>query len=231
MSNIFIPIQQWFDRLFLLPTQRRLNNTHHFVCCGTVHVKFATLIIIIIKLAVTGFLSLHLLSNGVVVNHWIDVIYDIAEFITIIALIYGFIKEKSRWMLPYMAVQFSWFVIALIMTAITMLLFSGGLGIELSILLACNRYFDDQRYRIHEIRNRPIIRNVDGQVEHTVVDMDTVEFKNVLEQAKNQTGNVETNQNNSNNGFANPNFSLVDSEDEVDENNWHKKAKKSNILA
>lgn len=99
---------------------------------------------------------------------------------------------------------------------------------EISILLACNRYFDDEKARKKDLRERPIILNQDGPdggAQHqnsAIIDMEPVL----------NTTTVSVNQQPQNRGFANPNFSLVDSDDENDhDHDWHSKDRKANILA
>jgi len=248
------------DRILPAP-QKRLTNTHHFVCCGKLHVKFATMIFIIIRILTIIGLFMYTISNGYYINYWLDMLYEVAEFLSLLCLIVGYLKEKSKWMLPYMAVEFTWLLIALIIyvvsvsallyperfyywltdtyastsespksrafwTAFRTLVFSIFLAAELSVLLACTRYFDDEKERAKENRERPIIINVNDEPRNdTMVFMDDV----ANSEENGQTAN--TNSEESNRGFPNPNFTLEhDSEDEIDENDWHRKGKKTNVL-
>lgn len=102
-------------------------------------------------------------------------------------------------------------------TGLEAALYSTVSAFELSILLASNRYFDDERLRKRGLRDRPIILNHDNAEADSrgvVVDMEPV---------------MEENKHGDNRGFPNPNFSLVDSDDETDA--WHSTNKKANVLA
>lgn len=234
--------------------------------------------IIILRIIVTLFLFTYIAFEGYYINYWLDMVYEVVEFLSLICLIVGYLKEESKWMLPYMAVevsnigqiiliclikifQFTWLLITLIIyiislsallypkhfyswltdpddptpegskssafqTAIRTLIYSLLLGIELSVLLACSRYFDDEKERLTGNRERPIILNVnDEPANNTVVLMDDV--NDPQEDSK----TAKSNSRESNRGFPNPNFTLDnDSEDEVDENDWHRKGKKTNVL-
>jgi hypothetical protein len=241
----------------------RPQNYHHYVCFGNAHVKFATFIIILFRLCLTLISGYYFLTGHYFYKYWIGILYDIIEMIALIFLIVGYINEESKWTWPYMAIEFTWLILVLLLYVISITaiisperyskwwtyqgklvtdpdqirkqafgtcmetaIFAALFAFEFRILLACNRYFDDEKARKKDLRERPIILNQNGTGgnegigdNNTVVDMEPI---------LNNTTTI----NNQNRGFANPNFSLVDSDDENDhDHDWHSKDKKANILA
>uniref|UniRef100_A0A914Z3K6 MARVEL domain-containing protein n=1 Tax=Panagrolaimus superbus TaxID=310955 RepID=A0A914Z3K6_9BILA len=253
-----------FIKKLIPQTTPRPQNYHHYVCFGNAHVKFATFIIIVIRLCFTILSAYYFMTGHVFYRHTLDIIYDCIEVLVLIFLIIGYINEDSKWTWPYMAIEFTWLILVLIVYAISITAiifpsrFSGWwtyqdkivsdpskirkyafrtcvesaiavtlCAFEISILLACNRYFDDEKARKKDLRERPIILNQDGSEggshQSAIIDMEPV---------LNTTVSVDQQQRQQNRGFANPNFSLVDSDDENDhDHDWHSKDKKANILA
>ncbi|KAE9550068.1 hypothetical protein FO519_006717 [Halicephalobus sp. NKZ332] len=220
------------------------------------------MIIIILRIVVTFALFGYMTVGGYYINYWLDVVYEAVEFISVICLVVGYLKEESKWMILYMAVEFTWLVISLIIYIVSVsalfypqnfynwlispktsassdvksnafeiavgnLVYSLLLATEITILLACSRYFDDEKERIKETRERPIILNTNEETQNnTIVFMDDVTNSSLTNETPTTNSSKGTVQ-----GLSNPNFTLEnDSEDELDENNWHRTGKRTNVL-
>uniref|UniRef100_A0A914CXL3 Uncharacterized protein n=1 Tax=Acrobeloides nanus TaxID=290746 RepID=A0A914CXL3_9BILA len=184
----------------------------------------------------------------------VDAFFDVIEVLAIVLLVYAFFKEDSRYMWPYMAIEFTWLIFLLIfysMAVTTVVWPSGPYSIivtrshddefkketgkvrlealkyalimmvmalyaiwELRVLLACNRYFDDVKARKQEVQSRPIIISQNDQIASTRINMEsdtTMTSQQHKDGAKEPMNQMNGNPSKS---FANPNFSLSDSEDE-----------------
>uniref|UniRef100_A0A7E4W6C6 MARVEL domain-containing protein n=1 Tax=Panagrellus redivivus TaxID=6233 RepID=A0A7E4W6C6_PANRE len=220
---------------------RRPGTGHHYVFDGKVHVRVAALLIITVRVFLTIVFALHYLTSNEYGYKRLDATYEIVEFLTVTMLVIGFVRKESIWMWPFMAVEFTWVIVVIIMATIGLVglifppsttqsivfvpslrlallayLFAILSSIEIYVMLACNRYFDDEKTYRQAPTARPIIRN----------------------QARPSSSNASVpGPNTDHTSFQNPNFipdnavSLDMDDLDEDENSWHRADARAGVIA